>query len=299
MSLAPPLYAVGVLLLDNTDHLTWISPSGADHFGLDRNRVPVVHGHARFVDPHTVEVETDSGARPRLRAGGFVIATGSRPYRPPDVDFNHPRVFDSDTILGLDHTPNTVTIYGAGVVGCEYASIFRGLEVKVNLVNNREKLLAFLDDEIIDALSYHLRDQGVVIRHNETYERIEPLPDGVVVHLKSGKKIKSDILLWANGRTGNTQELGLDTAMFELDLESVELAQMIKDDEALASKLGTNGTPAFFINGRFISGAQSFESFAALVDEEKAKAQKLVDAGTPRGQVYDKIMADAEEKPGP
>ena len=98
---------------------------------------------------------------------------------------------------------------------------------------------------------------------------------------------------------GYAQELGLDTAMFELDLESVELAQMIKDDEALASKLGTNGTPAFFINGRFISGAQSFESFAALVDEEKAKAQKLVDAGTPRSQVYEKIMADAEEKPGP
>ena len=177
----------------------------------DRNRVPIFHGHARFVDPHTIEIETESGARPRLRAAGFVIATGSRPYRPPDVDFDHPRVFDSDTILRLDHNPSTVTIYGAGVVGCEYASIFRGLEVKVNLVNNREKLLAFLDDEIIDALSYHLRDQGVVIRHNETYERIEPQDDGVVVHLKSGKKIKSDLLLWANGRTGNTQELGLDT----------------------------------------------------------------------------------------
>ena len=177
----------------------------------DRNRVPIFHGHARFVDPHTIEIETESGARPRLRDAGFVIATGSRPYRPPDVDFDHPRVFDSDTILRLDHNPSTVTIYGAGVVGCEYASIFRGLEVKVNLVNNREKLLAFLDDEIIDALSYHLRDQGVVIRHNETYERIEPQDDGVVVHLKSGKKIKSDLLLWANGRTGNTQELGLDT----------------------------------------------------------------------------------------
>ncbi|MBK7825881.1 Si-specific NAD(P)(+) transhydrogenase [Nannocystis sp.] len=176
----------------------------------ERNHVRVFHGHARFVDPHTVEVEAASGARPRLRAAGFVLATGSRPYRPPDVDFGHPRVFDSDTILGLDHTPNTVTIYGAGVVGCEYASIFRGLDVKVNLINNRDKLLAFLDDEIIDALSYHLRDQGVVIRHNETYERIEAQADGVVVQLKSGKKIKSDILLWANGRTGNTHELGLD-----------------------------------------------------------------------------------------
>ena len=179
----------------------------------ERNHVRVFHGHARFVDARTVELETTSGARPRIRTtekGGFIIATGSRPYRPPDIDFDHPRVFDSDTILNLDHTPGSVTIYGAGVVGAEYASIFRGLEVKVNLINNRDKLLAFLDEEIIDALSYHLRDQGVLIRHNETYERIEPRDDGVIIHLKSGKKIKSDTLLWANGRTGNTQDLGLD-----------------------------------------------------------------------------------------
>jgi NAD(P) transhydrogenase len=176
----------------------------------DRNHVRVFHGHARFIDARTIEVDAPDGARPRLRARGFVIATGSRPYRPPDVDFSHPRIFDSDTILGLDHTPPSITIYGAGVVGAEYASIFRGLDVKVNLINNRDKLLAFLDDEIIDALSYHLRDQGVLIRHNETYERIEGRDDGVVVHLKSGKKIRSDVLLWANGRTGNTQDLGLE-----------------------------------------------------------------------------------------
>lgn len=119
-------------------------------------------------------------------------------------------MFDSDTILSLDRTPSSLTVYGAGVVGCEYASIFRGLEVKVNLVNNRDKLLAFLDDEIIDALSYHLRDQGVLIRHGETYEQIEPRDDGVIVHLKSGKKLRSDALLWANGRSGNTQDLGLE-----------------------------------------------------------------------------------------
>ncbi|MCA9609535.1 MAG: FAD-dependent oxidoreductase, partial [Myxococcales bacterium] len=102
------------------------------------------------------------------------------------------------------------TIYGAGVIGCEYASILRGLGVKVNLVNQRDKLLSFLDDEIIDALSYHLRDQGVVLRHQEQYERIEPTADGVFMHLASGKKIKSDIVLWAQGRTGNTDGLGLE-----------------------------------------------------------------------------------------
>jgi NAD(P) transhydrogenase len=175
-----------------------------------RNHVSVTHGHARFVDDHTVEVDAGDGTRRKIHGKHFVIATGTRPYHPPDVDFSHPRIRDSDTILQLDHTPDTVTIYGAGVIGCEYASIFRNLGVKVNLVNSRDKLLSFLDDEISDALSYHLRDRGVVLRHNEEYEKVEPVADGVITHLESGKKIKSEIVLWAQGRTGNTDDMGLE-----------------------------------------------------------------------------------------
>ncbi len=175
-----------------------------------RNHVPVLHGQGRFADPHTMEVVAADSSVQLLRSKHFIIATGSRPYRPPDVDFTHARIRDSDTILGLTDTPDSITIYGAGVVGCEYASIFRNLGVKVNLVHSRDKLLDFLDDEIIDALSYHLRDQGVVVRHAEEYARVEPSADGVILQLKSGKKIKSDVLLWAQGRTGNTDGMGLD-----------------------------------------------------------------------------------------
>jgi len=117
---------------------------------------------------------------------------------------------DSDSVLRLDHTPRSLTIYGAGVIGCEYASIFCNLDVKVNLVNTRDRLLSFLDDEITDALSYHLRNQGTVIRHNEAYERVQPLDNGVVLHSESGKKLKTDYLLWANGRSGNTRDMGLE-----------------------------------------------------------------------------------------
>lgn len=176
----------------------------------DRNRVPIYWGHARFLDPHTLEVLEPKGARERLVADYFVIAVGARPYRPPDVDFSHPRIFDSDTILNLSFTPRSVTVYGAGVVGCEYASMFRNLGCKLNLVNTRQRLLEFLDDEISDALSYHLREKGALIRHGEQYERIQGVDDGVVVSLKSGKRLKTDILLWANGRTGNTDQLGLE-----------------------------------------------------------------------------------------
>lgn len=171
-----------------------------------RNNVPVIHGVARFIDPHTIEI----GDGTQFNADSFVIASGSRPFRPDDVDFQHPRIYDSDTILELTERPQSITVYGAGVIGCEYASMFRNLGIKVNLVNTRSNLLEFLDDEIKDALSYHLRDQGVLIRHNESYQKVEGCDDGVILYLESGKQIKTDIFLWANGRSGNTEELGLE-----------------------------------------------------------------------------------------
>ncbi len=176
----------------------------------DRNNVTLLAGTARFIDAHTIEINRPDGPQKTITADGFVIATGSRPFRPQDVDFCNPRIFDSDTLLSLDRTPASITVYGAGVVGCEYASMWRNMQVRVQLINTRDKLLSFLDDEIIDALSYHLAEGGMRILHSEEYERVEADANGVIVHLKSGKKIRSDILLWANGRSGNTEDLGLD-----------------------------------------------------------------------------------------
>jgi NAD(P) transhydrogenase len=178
----------------------------------DRNSVPVFKGPAKLIDQNTISV---SGKI--VKARKIVLAPGARPFRPTGVDFTHPRIFDSDTILELNERVASITVYGAGVIGTEYASMFRNLGCKVNLVNTRGKLLEFLDDEIIDALSYHLRDQGVIIRHNEEMESIQGLDDGVVLTLKSGKKLKSDILLWANGRSGNTELLGLESVGLNSD----------------------------------------------------------------------------------
>jgi len=183
----------------------------------ERNRVPVYFGNAYFVDRNTIELRDPKGPEDRLTADHFVIATGSRPYRPPDVDFKHPCIFDSDTILNLPATPRSISIYGAGVVGCEYASMFRNLGCKLNLINTRDRLLEFLDDEISDALSYHLRERGALIRHGEQYEKIEGEEDGVVLSLKSGKRIKTDVLLWANGRTGNSHNMGLEALGIQPD----------------------------------------------------------------------------------
>jgi NAD(P) transhydrogenase len=174
-----------------------------------RNRVNVIHGRAEFAGPNSLQIHDENGVE-TVTAAEIVIATGSRPYQPADVDFEHPRVYNSDSILSMSHTPRSMIIYGAGVIGSEYASIFNGLGVKVDLIDTRDRLLSFLDDEISDALSYHLRDRGVLIRHNEEYERVEADERSVTMHLKSGKRLKADALLWCNGRTGNTDSLALD-----------------------------------------------------------------------------------------
>ncbi|MCG8607070.1 Si-specific NAD(P)(+) transhydrogenase [bacterium] len=182
----------------------------------ERNLVDLIYGRASFLDEHRVEV-TRQALKEIYTADAFVIATGARPYHPEDIDFAHPRILDSDTVLTFEQNPRTLTIYGAGIVGCEYASIFRSLRIKVNLINTRDQLLSFLDDEIIDALSYHLREQGVLIRHNEERVKIEANSDGVRLFLKSNKQIQSDYLLWAEGRTGNSDNMGLAEIGIETD----------------------------------------------------------------------------------
>lgn len=174
-----------------------------------RNRVDLINGRASFVDKNRLEIR-GSKVVEHIHFKQAIIATGSRPYLPPDVDFRHHRIYNSDTILNLSHTPRTLVIYGAGVIGSEYASIFAGLGVKVDLINPGSRLLTFLDDEISDALSYHLRSNGVLVRHNEQYEKVEGDDHGVVLSLQSGKKIRADAFLWCNGRSGNTESLGLD-----------------------------------------------------------------------------------------
>ncbi|MXP67914.1 Si-specific NAD(P)(+) transhydrogenase [Pantoea sp. Aalb] len=176
----------------------------------ERNHCILYQGNASFIDINKIIIQKPDGTFEYLTAENFIIACGSRPYHPIEVDFTHPHIYDSDSILNLHHKPNHIIIYGAGVIGCEYASIFRGLNIKVDLINTRNRLLAFLDQEISDSLSYHFWNNGVLIRHNEEFERIEGINDGVIIHLKSGKKVKADSLLYANGRTGSTSSLLLE-----------------------------------------------------------------------------------------
>ena len=177
----------------------------------ERNQIEVRNGWASFVDNHTLQIElTDGLGIETITFNKAIITVGSRPYRPDLLDFDHPRVFDSDKILQMDYVVKKIIIYGAGVIGCEYASIFTGLGYKVDLINNHDSLLSYLDKEISDALAHDFRQFGVLVRHKEEIEKLETHDDYVVLHLKSGKRIKSDAILWSNGRSGNTESLNLE-----------------------------------------------------------------------------------------
>jgi len=232
-----------------------------------RNRVDVFFGTGSFSDEQTVQVVCANGAQEKLVAKQVIIATGSRPYRPADIDFGHPRIYDSDTILSLTHTPRKLIIYGAGVIGCEYASIFSGLGVLVELVDNRQQLLSFLDSEISQGLSYHFSNNNVMVRHQEEYERVEGVDNGVVLHLKSGKKIKADALLWCNGRTGNTDRLGLENIGIKVNSRG-----QIEVDESYRTSV-----PTIYGAGDVI-GWPSLAS--AAYDQGRSAAGTIVDNGS-------------------
>ena len=189
------------------------------------NKIDLYTGHAYFLDQNRIEVRGEASTDV-LHAKEVVIASGSSPYKPANVDFTHDRIYCSDSILSLSHTPRTIVIYGAGVIGSEYASIFSGLGVKVDLINPAEKLLSFLDDEISDALSYHLRNNGVLVRHNESYESVVGTDNSIEVTFESGKKIRADAFLWCNGRSGNTAGMGLEN----IGLKANSRGQLTIDD---------------------------------------------------------------------
>lgn len=176
---------------------------------MARLGIEVIHGTGSIVDPHTVEVKSDDNDR-TLRGQAIIISTGTHSYRPAHIDFDGKFIYDAETILDLDIIPRTLTIVGGGVIGCEYASIFAHLGVRVTVVDSRDSLLTFLDDEIGDALMYLMRKYGVTFVLGDKPTDVMVEDDHVVTATKSGRKIVSERLLYSAGRCGNVEGLGLD-----------------------------------------------------------------------------------------
>lgn len=176
---------------------------------LQRHGIEQIHGSARFLDAHAVEV-SGSGPPRRLSAEVVLIATGSKPFHPPEVPYEDPDVLDSDTILGIERVPESLSVLGGGVIGCEYASMFAALGVRVHLVEGRSGLLPFLDHEMGERLTDAMRGLGVVFHFGAGAKGVEREEgQGLVCTLTSGERVSSEMVLVASGREGDTGTLDL------------------------------------------------------------------------------------------
>lgn len=207
--------------------------------------VEVHHGFGSFEDEHHVRVRNE-GVETRLRGEFILIATGSYPYRPSHIPFDGKRVHDSDSILGLERFPKSLCVLGAGVIGCEYTTIFGAMGVSTTLVNDKDKILGFLDSEISDALVVEMKSQGVQIEFNNSVTGIDvPENDEVSlrVHLKDGRELEADMFLFAAGRSGSIkglgcEEIGLETGKRETVLVNEKYQTNIPHIYAVGDVIG-------------------------------------------------------------
>lgn len=180
---------------------------------LDRHHVDIYRGTARFTSPFHIEVSGNDSRPTLLTAPVTLIATGSRPYHPPQIPWGLPGVYDSDTILNLQQIPSSLIVSGGGVIGCEYACIFAALGVHVTIIEGRERLLTFLDEEVVDSLKARMEALGVHFLMPAMIEEAEETTDGRYrVRLTSGEIITSTAILIASGRSSNTEDLNLAAA---------------------------------------------------------------------------------------
>jgi NAD(P) transhydrogenase len=176
---------------------------------LARHGVTYFHGLGRVTGAHGVSVETERRLA-HLEGAFILVSTGSRPFRPKDVDFADDRIHDSDEILGIGRLPESLTVLGAGVIGCEYACMFAALGVPITLVDARSEILPFLDFEIIARLKAAMQRLGIRMVQGQRWTSVKRTTAGVVATLADGTPIENEQLLFAAGRTGVATDIGLD-----------------------------------------------------------------------------------------
>ena len=203
------------------------------HRNLGRHDIDYVQGHGRLASPHSVEVTHDDGTTTVLEGEFILLATGSRPYRPKDIEFASPLIHDSDEVLEIDELPRSLTVLGGGVIGCEYACMFAALGIPVTLVDARPEILPFIDEELVQRLKTTMQEGlGVRFLQDVRWGAIRLDGDGVATELSTGEQLHTHHLLFAAGRSGRTEDLGLERAGLEANTRG-----HVEVDEAFRTKV--------------------------------------------------------------
>jgi len=184
---------------------------------FNRNHVDTLLGMAKFVGPNEIEVATEAGDTSRITGDKFLIATGTKTYRPDYVPFNGRTVVDSDEFLEMSEIPRSLVVVGAGVIGVEYATMFSALDVTVTLIEPRDSFLDFIDSALISDFTHQIKENGVDLRLGSAITQIEDAGTHVEVSLENGRHVRADMLLFAAGRMGATDKLGLEVVGLKTD----------------------------------------------------------------------------------
>jgi NAD(P) transhydrogenase len=191
--------------------------TGEVRSNIEAHGIELVHGDARLAPGGTVLVATADGSTRELHAEVVLVASGSRPFHPPEIDFDDPDVVDSTTVLDLDRPVPRLVIIGGGAVGCEYASIFRALGTEVTLVDSRPQLIPMMDRDVSEGLAHALRDIGVELMLEAGRVEVARDGDGISVAIPDRGVFRADKVLYAAGRVGNTERLALDQVAVDVD----------------------------------------------------------------------------------
>lgn len=175
-----------------------------------RNGIKSVHATAKFLGPNRAMLTTEAGDMSEIEFDHALISVGTRPHQPEGIDFTHPRISDSDDILNVAALPRSLAVVGGGVIGVEYATIFSALDIPVTLIEPRPSILDFVDQELVNDLIHQMRDRGMVLKLGTAVKDVVAKEDGVEINLADGRQIRSAMLLYAAGRSGNVESLGLD-----------------------------------------------------------------------------------------
>ena len=180
---------------------------------LERHHIHHYAGCASFADPHTIRIASDPG-QIVITGDVILIATGSRPLRPALFPFHHPNVYDAATILMMHKLPRSLTVVGAGIVGCEFACLFGALGITVNLVNPQDQFFSFADTEISHLFHESLQGMGLRLHMTDRVLDMQTTDDrkDIKIVLASGEQFLTDAVLIAVGRVSNTDRLQLENA---------------------------------------------------------------------------------------
>jgi NAD(P) transhydrogenase len=203
---------------------------------LARHQIEMVRGTGRLGPNRTVIVTPvrRDGAPRTLQGDIILVATGSRPFRPPDIPFDDPDVYDSERILGIDRIPHSMVVVGGGPIGCEYASIFTSLGTEVTLLDSGERLLPFMDGEISRLLGATFSGMGMRLVLGSGVGAVRRVDGELRVTLENGEVIRPEKVLFAAGRAGNTEGLGLGEASVQIDARG----RIVVDEEFRATAQG-------------------------------------------------------------